>query len=72
MIKINLNPTIPPLKRYDDKRKVDVRYVLISPYASAHIFWDDVSKELVYEVCHRRKNSGNHFYLMAEKEVELY
>ncbi len=50
MIQINISPTIPPLKRFDDKRKVDVRYVLISPYASAHIFWDDKSKELVYEV----------------------
>lgn len=50
MIKINLSPVIPPLPRIDDKKKIDLRYVLISPYAYAHIFWDDKLKELLYQV----------------------
>lgn len=48
--KINLNPAVPPLPRHKDKREVDVRYMLISPYASAHIFWDSKINEVVYEL----------------------
>lgn len=48
--KINLNPTIPPLPRLHDKRLVDVRYMLIPPYASAHIYWDHKINELVYDL----------------------
>jgi len=48
--KINLNPTVPPLPQFKDKKKVDVRYMLIPPYASAHIFWDNTLNELVYEL----------------------
>ena len=47
---INLNPSIPALPRTDDKKKIDVRYMLIPPYASVHIHWDEVKKELIYEV----------------------
>src|SRR3989344_5020263 len=50
VIQINLNPTIPPLPRVLDKKQVDIRYMLIPPYASAHIFWNDKIKELVYEL----------------------
>ncbi len=49
-IQINTNPTIPALPRVEDKKKVDVRYMLISPYASAHIYWDNKINELVYDV----------------------
>lgn len=49
-IKIDLNPSIPPLPRINDKKSIDLRYVLISPYAYAHIFWDNDLKELVYHV----------------------
>ncbi|MBI5803612.1 Flp pilus assembly complex ATPase component TadA, partial [Candidatus Pacearchaeota archaeon] len=48
--KINLNPKIPPIPRAQDKKKVDVRYMLISPYASAHIYWDTKLSELFYEL----------------------
>ncbi|MBU0761094.1 MAG: type II/IV secretion system ATPase subunit, partial [Nanoarchaeota archaeon] len=48
--KINLNPVVPPLPRNEDKKKVDVRYMLISPYASAHIYWNKKVNELVYEL----------------------
>lgn len=50
VVEINLNPTIPALPRFEDKKKVDVRYMLIPPYASAHIFWDDKNSELVYDL----------------------
>ncbi len=47
---ITTNPSVPPLKRSDDKRSVDVRYMLILPYTSAHIHWDSKLNELVYEI----------------------
>ena len=43
-------PTIPALHKIDDKKKVDVRYMLLVPYASAHIYWDSKINELVYEI----------------------
>ena len=49
-IEINLNPNFPALPRIEDKRKINVRYTLISPYVSVHIFWNEVESELVYEV----------------------
>jgi len=49
-IVINTNPTIPALPRIEDKKKINVRYMLIPPYASAHIFWDNKINELVYEI----------------------
>ncbi len=49
-IVINLNPGIPALPKAEDKTKVDVRYILISPYVSAHIFFDPKLLEMVYEV----------------------
>jgi len=49
-IKINLNPTIPPLPKFEDKRKIDVRYALISPYAFAHIHWKEEIGEVIYEI----------------------
>jgi len=49
-IKINPYPQIPPLKKFEDKTKIDVRYMLISPYVSAHIYWNPNISEVVYEV----------------------
>lgn len=49
-IKINLNPNIPPLPRVEDKTKINVRYVLISPYVSVHIYWSKEQGELIYEI----------------------
>ncbi|MFH1425722.1 MAG: type II/IV secretion system ATPase subunit [archaeon] len=48
--KININPVVPPLPKFNDKRSVDVRYMLIPPYASAHIYWNKDLNELVYEL----------------------
>jgi len=49
-ISINLSPSIPPMPTIKDKTKIDVRYVLIHPYVSAHIYWSPKLNELVYEV----------------------
>ena len=49
-IYINLNPNIPSLPRFEDRTKIDVRYTLIAPYVSVHIFWDKNDGTLVYNV----------------------
>lgn len=49
-IEINLNPGIPALPRVEDKTRLNVRYTLISPYVSVHIFWDRKQGELIYEL----------------------
>lgn len=56
-VKINTNPVIPSLPRVSDKTKVDIRYSLIAPYANAHIFWDNSSRELMYELEEPKLNS---------------
>ncbi len=47
---ININPEIPPLRRAEDKTKINVRYVLISPHATVHIYWKPELGEVVYEI----------------------
>jgi len=47
---LNLMPSVPTIPRVEDKTKVDIRYMLIAPYSSAHIFWDAQTSELVYEL----------------------
>ncbi|MFH1585394.1 MAG: type II/IV secretion system ATPase subunit [archaeon] len=47
---VDFNPQIPPLKKPDDRTKIDVRYCLISPYAYVHIYWDPKIYELVYKI----------------------
>ncbi len=47
---INTNPIIPNLLKQLDKTKVNVRYALIVPYVSCHIYWNPEISELVYEV----------------------
>ena len=49
-MKININPSIPAVSKPDDKTKTDIRYMVISPYVSIHIFWDNRTREMVYEV----------------------
>ena len=39
--------TLPP---FENKQTIDIRYPLIAPYAFAHIFWDKIRNELMYEV----------------------
>ena len=40
-IQINLNPNIPALPKFEDRSKINVRYTLIAPYVSVHIYWDN-------------------------------
>lgn len=47
---INFSPNIPKLERISDKTKINLRYNLIYPYASVHIYWEPKISELVYEV----------------------
>jgi len=49
-IKINISPSIPPMPVIKDRTKVDVRYTVIDPYISVHIYWKPSINELVYEV----------------------
>ncbi len=49
-VSIDFSPPIPPLKKTTDKTKVDVRYSLIAPFASVHIYWNPKIYELVYEI----------------------
>ncbi len=49
-VKINFNPKIPPLKKFKDKTKINVRYPVIFPFAYVHIHWDYKEHELIYEV----------------------
>jgi len=49
-VKINLSPQVPSIPRPEDKTKVDVRYMVIAPYVSIHIYWDEKKGELAYDV----------------------
>lgn len=49
-VKIDFSPPTPPLKRTTDKTKIDVRYSLIAPFCSVHIYWNPTIYELVYEI----------------------
>jgi flagellar protein FlaI len=49
-IEIDFNPKIIPIKKVKDKTQVDVRYPLISPFAYAHIHWDEKQYEIIYDI----------------------
>ncbi len=49
-IKINLNPIVPSIQKFEDKAQINVRYMVISPYVSIHIYWDSQISEVIYEV----------------------
>ena len=49
-VSINLNPKVPALPRFADKTKIDVRYIVIAPYVSIHIYYDAKSGQVVYDV----------------------
>ncbi|MBD3203264.1 type IV secretion system protein VirB11 [Candidatus Woesearchaeota archaeon] len=50
IFKIDTRPEIVDLPSIKNRRKIDVRYPLIKPYAYAHIYWDEDNNELVYHV----------------------
>jgi len=37
-ININLNPKVPALPKFEDKTKIDVRYMVIAPYVSCLLY----------------------------------
>jgi len=47
---IDLNPPVPQLPKFPDKTKINVRYMLIAPYVSAHIYWNPKISEVIYEI----------------------
>ena len=49
-LNISFATSIPPLPIIKDRTKINVRYALISPYVSVHIYWNASENELVYEV----------------------
>jgi len=49
-IKIDLNPNIPTIPKFENKTLIDVRYMVIAPFVSIHIYWDTNAANLIYEV----------------------
>jgi len=49
-VNIEFNPVIPPLPKFEDKTKIDIRYGLLPPLSYAHIYWDKEKSEMIYEV----------------------
>jgi len=49
-VMINLAPLVPSIPRSEDKTKIDVRYMVIAPFVSIHIYWDAKKGELAYDV----------------------
>ena len=49
-IPISFNPKVTPLEKIPDKRQIDIRYCLISPFAYAHIYLDAKISEVVYDI----------------------
>ncbi|MCH7759522.1 hypothetical protein IID20_04145, partial [Patescibacteria group bacterium] len=47
---LDTSPPIPALPILKDKTQIDVRYTVVSPYSSIHIYWDSKESELKYEV----------------------
>ncbi len=47
---IDLNPPVPQLIHIEDKTKINLRYVIIVPYVSIHIYWDAEIGEVIYEI----------------------
>jgi flagellar protein FlaI len=50
MVFIDTNLPTPQLVHVEDKTKINIRYALISPYVSVHIYWDDDISEVIYEL----------------------
>jgi len=47
---IDLNPKVPAIPTFEDQTKIDVRYMVIAPYVSIHIYYDKKLGEVIYEV----------------------
>ncbi|MDO8564153.1 MAG: type II/IV secretion system ATPase subunit [Nanoarchaeota archaeon] len=71
MSQINLNPIIPVLPKNEDKTKIDVRYMLMPPYASAHIYWNKEINELAYDL-EEPVLDENEKSILSELEKAMY
>ncbi len=49
-VTLDLNPKVPVLQRFPDKTLINVRYMIIAPYVSAHIYWNDETGEIMYDI----------------------
>lgn len=49
-MELNLNVQVPSIPKDIEKTKTDVRYMLIPPFVSVHIHWDEELGEVVYEI----------------------
>ncbi len=47
---IVINPEIPQLPKFADKTQIEVRYVVLSPFVSIYIHWDEEKGEIIYEI----------------------
>ena len=50
IFKIEPNLKIVDFPSIKDKKKINIRYPLMPPYAYAHIYWDELQNELVYGI----------------------
>jgi archaeal flagellar protein FlaI len=50
IIDINLAPPIPALPIMKDKTTINVRYAIVAPFSTVHIYWDERELELKYDV----------------------
>ncbi len=41
---------IPPIPDVNDLTKIDIKYKVIDPYVSIHIYWDKEKNEIIYEI----------------------
>jgi len=48
--RLELNPILPSMPVFGEKTQVDIRYVVLAPYVSAHIHWDLPKREVVYDL----------------------
>jgi len=69
-IYLNLNPAVPQISGQSDKSKINLRYVVIEPYVSIHIFWNPKDSELNYEVEEPLLNDSEKVFLeKLEKSI---
>ncbi len=69
--KIKISKTIYNLPDIKDRKKIDVKYPLIEPYSYVHIYWDERSYELIYELKEPKLNEDEKKVLeMLETGIE--
>ncbi len=49
-VAIDFTPRIPPLRKIQDKTKIDVRYCVVSPFSYVHINWNPKLYEVIYDI----------------------